>query len=770
MNGATVIPFPQVPPALNDEAATNGWKHLAQLSKYPYPYIEKLALPDGTDIGTVIRMPDGAGISVDHLPLAYACVKMNEGKAATLEEALAMVPGLHRYKEIAHLGLAAMAMPVMDWNYPEVHQLIRDNIRVLCSRFFPHGKLLNGHEWAVGSVAGDPGESLKIELNDPVRAGMFKDWATDDKGTFLDLLKLSRNFSLDQAVMDVCATLGVPFQSLLNYAANPADQYKQRAGTASQASAAVDWSPYKLTHLNQISELASWRGYSVEFCQWAADRDYIGRDKGRWVTPVIVNGVLAAIHKRLSDGNWIYEPSGNGAHPLIAGDLTSAQAGWIEESQWDTFAALDAHGIQHGVPIVGIATRGANNAKLIKEVQFAGQLYTCGQNDAAGKKWLDELAAIRPFKHVPIPTQFKDLNDWLKAGGEKDFIAAFNGAKDYRAAASVLIEFLTPSEIKAYKLPAGVVIAGDNHIIRGEPFVLGGEPGVGKSRVTVGLAEAGATGYEWLGLKIHCRFSIAIIQTQNGRFRLQQEFANLDETVMDKYVRISPPPPRGLCFGRQEFREQLKRFFEVFQPGVVILDPWSAVARDDKQKDYLESFELVQETMPDGDLRPALGIVAHTHKPTANDRANRGRNLLNMLSGSLVLGSVPRTVWVLQHASNSVNETRVVVTCCKNNNGELGDRTVWERGNGLWSPVTGFDWDAFDNVSQPGPSKKGPVITEQTMAEVFNFGYTALTQADAIAALEALTGCSQPTCYRAFNRHKHRLSYNKTTKLYSWRK
>jgi len=36
---------------------------------------------------------------------------MNEGKAATMEEALAMVPGLHQYEEIADLGLAAMATP-----------------------------------------------------------------------------------------------------------------------------------------------------------------------------------------------------------------------------------------------------------------------------------------------------------------------------------------------------------------------------------------------------------------------------------------------------------------------------------------------------------------------------------------------------------------------------------------------------------------------------------------------------------------------------------
>jgi hypothetical protein len=56
------------------------------------------------------------------------------------------------------------------------------------------------------------------------------------------------------------------------------------------------------------------------------------------------------------------------------------------------------------------------------------------------------------------------------------------------------------------------------------------------------------------------------------------------------------------------------------------------------------------------------------------------------------------------------------------------------------------------------------------MAEVFNFGYAALTRAEAIAALIKLTGCSQPTCYRAFDRFKNRLSYVTKTQKYSWKK
>ena len=46
-----------------------------------------------------------------------------------------------------------------------------------------------------------------------------------------------------------------------------------------------------------------------------------------------------------------------------------------------------------------------------------------------------------------------------------------------------------------------------------------------------------------------------------------------------------------------------------------------------------------------------------------------------------VLGSMPRCVFVMQSASDDVAEDRIVWTCCKNNDGELGDRSAWIRCN-----------------------------------------------------------------------------------------
>lgn len=74
------------------------------------------------------------------------------------------------------------------------------------------------------------------------------------------------------------------------------------------------------------------------------------------------------------------------------------------------------------------------------------------------------------------------------------------------------LEFLKPSEITSYAPPPGMVLVGENHIVRGSVFVIGGAPGVGKSRASVALAMAGATAQSWFGLTVHRRFKTLVVQ------------------------------------------------------------------------------------------------------------------------------------------------------------------------------------------------------------------------------------------------------------------
>jgi hypothetical protein len=304
-----------------------------------------------------------------------------------------------------------------------------------------------------------------------------------------------------------------------------------------------------------------------------------------------------------------------------------------------------------------------------------------------------------------------------------------------------LIEFRSPLQLKNFKPPADLVLVGDYHIVKGSVFVIGGPPGVGKSRGSVALAEAGGTGREWFGLTIHRKFKTMIVQTENGEFRLAREFGELDCDALEGFVRICTPPPYGLCFSRDDFRQQLRAEIAGFTPEIVIFDPWNAAARDDRQREYLEAFDQLKSVLPLGDDAPALGIVAHTRKPKADERAS-GRALLNLLAGSYVLGSVPRTVFVMQPASDNTTDNRVVWTCCKNNDGELGPRSAWERRNGLFVPVTDFDWANFDASAKDARIKITAEHVKSTLAG-------GVTRREAAAKLKKLTDASQTACYDA---------------------
>jgi hypothetical protein len=306
------------------------------------------------------------------------------------------------------------------------------------------------------------------------------------------------------------------------------------------------------------------------------------------------------------------------------------------------------------------------------------------------------------------------------------------------------IRVLSPSEIRAYNPAQEPVLVGDNHITRGEVFVIGGEPGVGKSRLGVSLAIGGATGSDWLGLKVHERFRTLILQTENGRYRLKNDFDEISVGDLDDWIRISEPPPFGLTFSNPEFQADLTAIIADFKPHVVMLDPWNAAAKDDRQKDYAETFDIIRAILPKGDDKPALGIVAHTRKPQTGERRNGGTSLMHTLSGSYVLTSVPRCIWLVVRGSEDETDDSVVVFNPKNSNGKNSARSAWVRKNGLFEPLADFEWQQFDKP----PEERKTIRREHIKAALEGKG--AISKTDATNALMEITELGKSACYDAF--------------------
>jgi hypothetical protein len=319
-----------------------------------------------------------------------------------------------------------------------------------------------------------------------------------------------------------------------------------------------------------------------------------------------------------------------------------------------------------------------------------------------------------------------------------------------------LVEFLTPSQFRALSVPERFNLVGDYHIQRGAPFVIAGASGVGKSRAATALAVAGATRADWFGLPVHHQFKTMILQAENGPVRLRNEYHEITAAGLDDFIRICPPPPFGFAFDMPAFADQLAEAVDDFRPDVFLVDPWNRLAVDDKGKDYREAYERLMSVLPTGDALPALGIVAHTRKPRTDERAN-GRALMNLIAGSYMLASIPRAIFMMQAASDDSTDFRVVWTCCKNNDGELGERTAWERRNGLFDPVPGFDWQAFDGRGDPRRT-----ITEEDLETLFHGGKRTMPRKEAAKELQDLTGLKNAACYNALKTEDGRFSHRIT--------
>lgn len=320
-----------------------------------------------------------------------------------------------------------------------------------------------------------------------------------------------------------------------------------------------------------------------------------------------------------------------------------------------------------------------------------------------------------------------------------------NGEKDLTPE-SPLIEICTVEELENYTPPDGIRLIGDYHITAdtGFVFVIGGHPSVGKSLTAISLAVAGSRGDgEWFGMKVHRKFKVLIIQTENGMFKLSRIIKELNCPELREHLQITKPPPYGLLFRRDDFRQQLTAIISKFSPDIVIIDPWNAAARDQEQVTYLETFQTIRSVLPPNTV---LGIVAHTRKPQKDERAS-GRALMHVLAGSHVLSSVPRTIFVLQHASDDVEDDHVVWTCCKNNDGEPGKRTAHKRlPCAVFEPIANFDWADFDSSDKD----KRVVISKEMIEETFENGEMLLPMAR--DRLKELSGATASSCYRALSK------------------
>jgi replicative DNA helicase len=306
-----------------------------------------------------------------------------------------------------------------------------------------------------------------------------------------------------------------------------------------------------------------------------------------------------------------------------------------------------------------------------------------------------------------------------------------------------LLEIITIAEAKAYVPEPKTFLVGADMISLSELTVIAGLPGLGKSRLANTLAFAGARGHgEWMGYSVRRQWKTLILQSENSMRRIQSEVKDLPDEI-GNFVRFSKPST--LMFSSSEYRQAIRRYYQQWPFDMVIIDPWSDVVRDEKFSDYQEGLENVLASLPGGEGRPAMVIVAHLKKSVLGEKRMMGRQLMGQVSGSMRLMQKARTAFMLQPASDDTSDDRVVFDCGKSNNDQPLPMSAWHRCNGNFLICSDFDFEEWSNPSE----EKGKSITQEVMQELFNGGRRAAKK----VLVEELKGkgYSQPTAYRALD-------------------
>lgn len=351
---------------------------------------------------------------------------------------------------------------------------------------------------------------------------------------------------------------------------------------------------------------------------------------------------------------------------------------------------------------------------------------------------------------------FGALADGLSAGAE--FSTNSNSAhrNGNHPKQKPMLTVLSQKDCLDWQPPENLYLVGNGLITRGEIALIGGEPGIGKSRAALSLAVTGAVGGNWLGVSVPHRFNSLIIQCENGRHRLKADFSALADAGIDlgESVHVTDCPEVGLAFDKPQFREEVRKLCEQYEISLVVIDPWTEATQGDKKEDYQAALANIRASLPKGDTAPAVVIVCHTRKPQGQDRFT-GRALLHTIAGSYSIGSAARSVFVMQKVTDDSADERRVWTCCKANNCEMPKPSAWKMGRADFQPIANFDWKKWGQDLKS--SGRPPKITEYDFREFFANG-RQITQARAAEQLAERFNCSQSAAYEVLKNHRELLT------------
>lgn len=312
-------------------------------------------------------------------------------------------------------------------NAKELAERMAQEASTIVPYLLPAGKKSSG-EWKVAGTTGEPGASMSVRLTG-AKAGVWSDFATNERGDILDLWASVRGQSMAEAINEAKAYLGVRESNPVK--AEKTFKRPERPRCQTPKSAVKTW-------LNS-------RGLTDETIAAFKIGEQVNGSKAFAVFPYLRDGVLVnAKYRNPSDKKEMRQEGG--AEPCLFGwHLIDPKCRTVAITEGE-IDAMTLH--QCGIPALSV-NAGAGNHQWIENdwsrLDRFSEILVCFDDDDAGKKGSAEvIKRLGADRCKPVTFPAKDANDYLLAGADgSDFAECIRTAKpvdpeEHRSAADFM--------------------------------------------------------------------------------------------------------------------------------------------------------------------------------------------------------------------------------------------------------------------------------------------------------------------------------------------
>jgi twinkle protein len=298
-------------------------------------------------------------------------------------------------------------------NAAELSRLMAERASDIAQYLLPAGKKA-GVEWKAGSTSGEAGRSLSVRITG-AKAGVWRDFASDEGGDLLDLWARVRGVSTAEAMRNAKAYLGVR------------DTMPPRERKPCRRPATLDSKPAR----GAVAKWLGTRGLTPATIAAYRVSEQARDGKAFAVFPYLRDGELVnAKYRDIADKRGMRQEKD--AEPCLFGwHLIDprARSVCITEGEID---AMTLH--QVGFPALSV-NAGAGNHQWIENdwdrLERFSEILLCFDDDEAGHKGAREVAHRLGIERCRLVTfGAKDANQWLQDGAERaDFDDAMQRAE-----------------------------------------------------------------------------------------------------------------------------------------------------------------------------------------------------------------------------------------------------------------------------------------------------------------------------------------------------